>query len=157
MRLFLQRVRSASVTSEGRLLAEIGPGLLVLCGFGAADGPDLPESRVWGAMLAKMLDLRVFPDDAGKMNLGLRDAGGGLLAVSQFTLYADWRKGRRPSFTGACPPEIASPLFDRFRRDVTALLPGKSGFGEFGADMDVSLVNWGPVSLMLDSEAFSGT
>ncbi len=157
MRLLLQRVRSASVTSDGRLLAEIGPGLLVLCGFGAADGPELPQSRAWEAMLRKMLELRIFPDGEGRMNLGLCDMGGELLAVSQFTLYADWRKGRRPSFTAACPPDTARELFALFREELAALLPGRTGFGEFGADMDVSLVNWGPVTLMLDSEAFLGT
>lgn len=157
MRLVLQRVREASVAVGGRTIAAIGPGLLVLCGFGREDGPDLPGKKVWAAMIEKMLDLRIFSDAKGKMNLSLRDMGGEALLVSQFTLYADCRKGRRPSFTGAADPEIARTLFDRFCDDVEARLPGKTGRGEFGADMDVSLVNQGPVTLVLDSGAFSDT
>jgi D-aminoacyl-tRNA deacylase len=157
MRLVLQRVSKASVAVRGETIAAIGPGLLVLCGFGVDDGPDLPEKRIWTAMIEKMLDLRIFSDAKGKMNQSLRDMGFEVLLVSQFTLFADCRKGRRPSFTGAAAPEVARTLFTRFYHDVEARLPGRTGRGEFGADMDVSLVNQGPVTLVLDSGAFSDT
>lgn len=157
MRLVLQRVKEASVAVRGETIAAVGPGLLVLCGFGREDGPDLPEKNVFAAMIEKMLDLRIFSDAAGKMNLSLRETGGEVLLISQFTLYADCRKGRRPSFTGAAAPEIARTLFDRFCEAVEARLPGRVGRGIFGADMDVSLVNQGPVTLVLDSGAFSDT
>ena len=151
MRLLIQRVREARVTVGGRVVGQIGPGLMVLAGFGGADAPDLPLSRFWSALLDKLVLLRVFPDAAGKMNLGLADYGGEILLVSQFTLYADTRKGRRPSFHLAAPPEVAEPLFQALVRDVEARLPGRVQHGVFAADMDVSLVNWGPVTLLLDS------
>lgn len=107
MRLLLQRVSRAGVDIDGKRVAEIGQGLLVLAGFGKGDGPELPGTKVWRTLCDKVLDLRVFPDDAGKLNLSLRETRGGLLLVSQFTLYADTRRGRRPSFTNAAPPDAA--------------------------------------------------
>jgi len=107
-------------------------------------------------MLEKLVKLRVFPDEAGKMNVSLLDAGGGVLLVSQFTLYADCRKGLRPSFSSAAPPAVAQALFDRLCDDVQALLPdGRVQRGVFGADMAVGLVNAGPVTIMLDSRDFA--
>lgn len=138
MRLLLQRVTRARVESEGKVLGEIGQGLLVLAGFGKNDGPDL----------------RVFPDEGGKLNLSLRDTAGDLLLVSQFTLYADCRRGRRPSFSDAAPPDTARALFQTLARDLAPLVPGKLAAGSFGADMLLDFVNWGPVTILLDSAEF---
>lgn len=162
MRLLVQRVRRARVEAKGqqgrRCTGEIGPGLLVLAGFGRADAPTLPGSRVWAAMTSKLLDLRIFPDDAGKLNLSLTDTGGGLLLVSQFTLYADTRRGRRPSFTPAAPPDLAKALYDRLAHDLAAALAvagcGPLAQGVFGAEMFLDFVNWGPVTLLLDSAEY---
>ena len=154
MRFVIQRVSRASVTVDGQTVGAIGPGFMVLAGFSADDGPDLPGSRAWTAMLRKLLDLRVFSDEAGKMNLALGDIGGGLLVVPQFTLYADCRKGRRPSFHPAAHPDVAVPLFEALLSDLAALRGAPVEQGEFGADMDVSLVNQGPVTILLDSGDF---
>ena len=146
MRALLQRVREASVTVEGRVTGAIGPGLLVLAGVAADDGDD---DRDW--LARKIVGMRVFPDDAGVMNRSIVDAGGDLLAVSQFTLYASTKKGNRPSWSGAAPPEIAQPRFDAF---VAALARERGRpvmTGVFGADMQVALVNDGPVTIWLDS------
>lgn len=155
MRLLIQRVREASVTVAGERVAAIGPGLLVLAGFGTKDGPELPGSRVWSTLIEKMVGMRIFQDDAGKMNLGIEDVGGEILLVSQFTLYADCRKGRRPSFHPACDPSIAADLYAALVQAVEKRLPGRVQQGIFAADMDVALTNWGPVTIMLDSEEFS--
>jgi len=155
VRLLIQRVTRARVESEGAALGEIGRGLLVLAGFGKNDGPDLPDSKVWSALLNKVLDLRVFPDEAGKLNLSLRDTAGDLLLVSQFTLYADCRRGRRPSFSDAAPPDTARALFQALARDLAPLVPGKLAAGSFGADMLLDFVNWGPVTILLDSADFA--
>ncbi|WP_029895385.1 D-aminoacyl-tRNA deacylase [Desulfohalovibrio reitneri] len=152
MRLLAQRVSRARVESGGGTLGEIGPGLCVLVGFGRGDGEDLPGSPIWEKMLAKLMGLRIFEDEAGKLNLSLEDTGGGLLLVSQFTLYADCRKGRRPSFHVACPPETAEGLYDRLVADCSARLPGRVQSGRFAASMNVELVNHGPVTILLDSE-----
>ncbi|HML55528.1 MAG TPA: D-aminoacyl-tRNA deacylase [Solidesulfovibrio magneticus] len=151
MRLVVQRVRQASVAVGGETVASIEAGLLVLVGFGASDGPDFVAGKACRAALEKLLDLRIFPDEAGKLNLSLRETGGGVLLVSQFTLYACCRKGRRPSFSEAAPPQVARGLYDAFVAMAGQALPGRVGSGVFGADMDVSLVNWGPVTIMLDS------
>ena len=144
MRIVLQRVSSASVDVARGRIGEIGRGLLLLVGVAPGDeGVDLHRAA------QRLVDLRIFEDEAGKMNLSLRDIGGEILAVSQFTLYADTRKGRRPSFVGAAPPEIASPLFDRFVEALRA--QGVSvETGEFGAKMDVRLTNDGPVTLVIE-------
>jgi D-tyrosyl-tRNA(Tyr) deacylase len=152
MRLLLQRVRQARVETADGVVGEIGSGLLVLAGFGHEDGPGLPDDPVWAKMIDKMLDLRIFPDEQDKLNRSLRDFGGGLLLVSQFTLHADCRKGRRPSFSQAAPPDTARALFDRLVRDVAGKAPAQTATGAFGEFMDVSLTNWGPVTILLDSE-----
>jgi len=145
VRVVLQRVTHASVSVGDRTTGEIGPGLLLLVGFREGDGE---EQLAW--MADKIVGLRIFPDGEGKMNLGLDEAGGDLLVVSQFTLYGDTRKGRRPSFVEAAPPEIAIPLYERFITLLRAGAPGRVETGEFGAMMAVELVNDGPVTLVLE-------
>jgi D-tyrosyl-tRNA(Tyr) deacylase len=144
MRVVLQRVSRAKVTVEGRVTGEIGRGLLLLAGF--TDG-DTEDALAW--MADKVVGLRIFPDDEGKMNRSVQEVGGGLLVVSQFTLYGDARKGRRPSFVDAARPEIAIPLYERFV-DLLRATGLPVGTGEFGAMMDVELVNDGPVTLILE-------
>ena len=136
-----------SVRIDGRTVGEIGRGHLLLVAFRSADGASQLE---W--MTDKIVGLRVFPDDEGKMNRSLMDVSGDLLVVSQFTLYGDVRKGRRPSFIGAAPPEIAVPLYEQFVASLRARCVGRVETGEFGAMMDVELVNEGPVTLMLERE-----
>lgn len=145
MRVVLQRVSSGSVSIGGSVVGEIGAGLVLLVGFTDGDGE---ETLAW--MADKVLGLRVFGDGEGKMNLSLEEVGGDLLVVSQFTLYGDTRKGRRPSFIRAAPPELAIPLYERFLGLLRAKAPGKVESGEFGAMMDVALVNAGPVTLVLE-------
>jgi len=145
MRGVLQRVAHASVEIDGGTPATIGPGLLLLAGFTPGDAE---EDLVW--MVEKVLGLRIFQDAEGKMNLSVEDTGGEVLVVSQFTLYGDTRKGRRPSFVQAAPPELAIPLYDRFVELLRERLPGKVATGQFGASMRVSLLNEGPVTLMLE-------
>ena len=145
MRVVLQRVREASVTIEGRVVGEIGLGQLLLVGFKADDTTDQVE---W--MADKVTGLRIFQDDAGKMNLTLADVDGSILVVSQFTLYGDVHKGRRPSFIDAAPPETAILLYDHLVELLEARQPGRIATGEFGAMMDVSLTNDGPVTLVID-------
>ena len=144
MRALLQRVSRASVTVDGRVVGRIGRGFVVLLGVTHADGRAEAE---WVA--SKVAGLRVFEDDAGKMNLSLSDVGGELLVVSQFTLYGDARKGRRPSFTDAAAPAHAEPLVDLFVE-----LLREAGFnvatGVFGAQMDVEIHNDGPVTLLIE-------
>jgi D-tyrosyl-tRNA(Tyr) deacylase len=144
VRVVLQRVSRARVTVAGRVSGEIGRGLLLLVGFTETDSED---AVAW--MADKVLGLRVFPDDDGKMNRSLDDVGGGVLVVSQFTLYGDARKGRRPSFVEAAHPDRAVPLYERFVALLRAGTPGPVATGEFGATMDVELVNDGPVTLVL--------
>jgi D-aminoacyl-tRNA deacylase len=148
MRLVVQRVSRAKVTVEGKITGEIALGFLVLVGFTSGD-----TKRECEFFAEKVAQLRVFEDDAGKMNRSLLEAGGGILAVSQFTLYADMQKGRRPSFTDAMPPEPANALYEVFcqlLRDKNI----KVGQGVFGAHMEVELLNNGPVTLLLDSKDF---
>lgn len=145
MRVLLQRVSSASVTVDGVVTGAIERGLLLLVGVGQGDGA--AEAR---RMAEKTASLRIFNDDAGKFNRSLLDVGGAALVVSQFTLYADARKGRRPSFVDAALPELASPLVDAFAEALRGL-GVRVERGVFGAHMDVALVNDGPVTIMLDS------
>jgi len=145
MRVVLQRVSRAAVSIGGEVVGRVGTGYLLLVGFTAGDDD---ETLRW--MAEKVIGLRLFNDEAGKMNLGLEDVGGGLLVVSQFTLYGDARKGRRPSFIEAAPPDIAIPLYDRFVELLRRLLPGRVETGRFGAQMEVELVNDGPVTLILE-------
>ncbi len=154
MRLLLQRVREGRVAIEGKTVASIGTGLVVLVGFGPDDTAALRGSRVWTTLIEKMIGLRIFPDEEGKMNRGIEDFGGEVVLVSQFTLYADCKKGRRPSFHLSAAPAVAEPLFRQFIEDVDARLPGRVRHGVFAADMDVSLTNWGPVTILLDSADF---
>ena len=144
MRVVLQRVSRASVTIGGRLAGEIGPGFCLLVGFTHGDTPAQVD---W--MAEKVVGLRLFADAAGKMNLGLEEVGGAVLVVSQFTLYGDTAKGRRPSFIDAARPEHAIPLYQRF---LAALRERglRVAAGEFGADMQVEIHNDGPVTLILD-------
>ena len=145
MRVVLQRVREAHVTIEGKVVGEIGLGQFLLVGFKQSDTTDQVE---W--MADKVVGLRVFQDDAGKMNRTLADVDGSILVVSQFTLYGDVRKGRRPSFIDAATPETAIRLYERFVELLEVRHPGKVATGEFGAMMDVSLTNDGPVTLVID-------
>lgn len=156
MRLMLQRVSEAAVRVDGETVGAIGPGLLVLVGFGSEDRDDLPGSPLWNKLLDKLLGLRIFSDAQGKMNLNVQDAGGGLLVVSQFTLYADCRKGMRPSFSGfSAPPNRAEQLYDRLVADLRIRHVGPVQTGRFGAEMQVSLINDGPVTIQLDSTDFA--
>jgi D-tyrosyl-tRNA(Tyr) deacylase len=144
MRIVLQRVSRAKVTVDGRVTGEIGRGLLLLVGFTEGDGE---EALGW--MAKKVVQLRIFPDDEGKMNRSVEEADGAILVVSQFTLYGDARKGNRPSFIDAARPEVAIPLYERFVEMLRAT--GRPvATGEFGAMMDVELVNDGPVTLVLE-------
>jgi len=145
VRVVLQRVREAHVTIEGKVVGEIGLGQFLLVGFKQSDTTDQVE---W--MADKVVSLRIFQDDAGKMNRTLADVDGSILVVSQFTLYGDVRKGRRPSFIDAATPETAIRLYERFVELLEARHPGKVATGEFGAMMDVSLTNDGPVTLVID-------
>ena len=146
MRAVIQRVTRASVTVDGRVAGEIGAGLVVLLGVGRSDNP---ESAAY--LAEKIANLRIFSDEAGKMNLSLLDNGGSVLVVSQFTLYGDTRGGRRPSYIQAAPPEEASRLYEEFVRSMRALGVAVET-GEFQAHMQVELVNDGPVTILLDSE-----
>jgi len=140
----VQRVSRAAVRVDGQTVGAIGRGFLVLAGFRAGDGE---PALAW--MADKLAGLRVFTDADGKMNLALGDVGGALLVVSQFTLYGDVQKGRRPSFIDAAPPEVAEPLYERFVAMLRARgLPAETG--RFGAMMDVELVNDGPVTLVIE-------
>jgi D-aminoacyl-tRNA deacylase len=146
VRALLQRVSYASVTVDEQVVGQIGKGLLVLLGVGQDD------SEAQAKTLAdKIVHLRIFEDDEGKMNRSLLDIGGEVLVVSQFTLYADIRKGRRPSFTDAAPPAIAEPLVERFQEAIAAHGIKVAG-GVFGAMMEVELINQGPVTIWMDSE-----
>ena len=155
MRAVVQRVREASVAVDGQLTGRIGPGYLVLVAFGGSDTEDMIGGKIWNKFIQKLLGLRLFPDAGGPINASLTDHGGGLLLVSQFTLYADISRGRRPSFAGAVKPDAAKALYDAFVADVRRSHPVVEE-GIFGADMDVSLVNWGPVTIVLDSADLAG-
>ncbi|MDP6761101.1 MAG: D-aminoacyl-tRNA deacylase [Acidimicrobiales bacterium] len=146
MRAVLQRVRKSSVSVSGEVVGEIGGGILAL--MAVAPGDSEREVRY---MAGKISNLRIFPDEAGKMNRSLLDTGGEMLVVSQFTLYGDCRKGRRPSFAAAAPPEVAEALIEKFIEEVETL-GVKTAAGRFGAMMEVELINDGPVTLLLDSE-----
>lgn len=145
MRAVLQRVRSASVSVDGDVIASIGAGIMALVAFADGDG----ESDM-DYVAGRIASLRIFPDDAGRMNLSLAETGGSLLVVSQFTLYGDTRKGRRPSFSGAMVGDRAGAMFEEFVGKCRALVPVVER-GVFGAHMEVALVNDGPVALIVDS------
>lgn len=144
VRIVLQRVSQGSVTVDGLVVASIGPGVCLLVGVALGDS----EADA-AAAAAKIAGLRIFPDDHGKMNRSLVEVGGEALVVSQFTLLGEARRGRRPSFTDAAPPEVAAPLVDRLADNLRGLGVGV-GQGEFGANMEVDLVNQGPVTILLE-------
>jgi len=143
----IQRVSSASVVIEGRAKAQIGKGLLVLIGI---EGADNGEDIEW--LSAKIVNLRIFNDAAGVMNVGVLDDGGEIIVVSQFTLHASTRKGNRPSYIKAAKPEIAIPLYEKLIHAMKINLGKEIQTGEFGADMKVALVNDGPVTIIIDSK-----
>ena len=145
MRVVLQRVAEASVEADGAVLGSIGPGLVVLAGFTTGDGRDTVR---W--MADKIANLRIFADARGRMNRSVLDTGGEVLVVSQFTLYGDARKGRRPSFVKAARPEAAVPLYEALVEELERVVPRPVQTGRFGAEMKVSLVNDGPVTLMME-------
>ncbi|MEM7368881.1 MAG: D-aminoacyl-tRNA deacylase [Bacteroidota bacterium] len=147
MRVLLQRVKQASVQVEEREIGAIGPGILVLLGITHEDGE---EDIAW--LVKKITQLRIFKDEAGKMNQSVQDIGGGILVVSQFTLFGNAKKGNRPSYVRSARPEVAIPLYERFLTVLREAFQGPVATGEFGAMMEVSLINDGPVSLMIDSK-----
>lgn len=146
MRVVVQRVNEASVAVDGRTVGRIGAGLLVLAGFEAADGE---ADLAW--MAGKIVRMRIFADADGVMNHSVQEAGGEILAVSQFTLFASVKKGNRPSWSRAAPGEMSQPLFERFVEKLSGELGKSVPTGVFGADMQVSLINDGPVTISLDS------
>jgi D-aminoacyl-tRNA deacylase len=145
VRIVLQRVARAEVRVGGRVTGAISRGFLLLAGFAPGD-----TGETLGWMADKVIGLRLFADEEGRFNLSLEEVGGGLLVVSQFTLYGDARKGRRPSFVDAAPPELAIPLYEHFVALLRERAPGPVETGEFGAMMEVDLVNDGPVTLLLE-------
>ena len=149
MRLMIQRVSRASVTVAGETVGSIGPGLLVFLGVGTEDNEVICDE-----FAAKVTRLRIFEDEAGKMNLDVQQTGGSILVVSQFTLYGDTRKGNRPNFTAAAKPELAERLYRRFIRQLGHILgEHRVAEGQFGAMMDVELVNDGPVTIWVDDRS----
>lgn len=148
MRAVVQRVSRASVTVDGAVVGQIGAGLLILIGV---THDDKDKQGQW--LANKLAGLRIFADDAGKMNLSVVDVGGEALVVSQFTLYGNCSKGRRPSFVGAAHPDLAEPLYEQFCDHLRAAGVRNVAHGVFGAMMDVSLLNDGPVTLIIDSDA----
>ena len=145
MKVVVQRVKESSVTIDGEVKGQIGKGFMLLVGFSNDDNTNIIDK-----MIDKIIHLRVFEDEQGKMNLSLSDINGSILSISQFTLYADCRKGRRPGFTDAAKPDIAIPLYEDFNQKIK-----EAGIhietGVFGADMKVALINDGPVTIILDS------
>ncbi len=146
MKAVVQRVSDATVTVGGRVCGAVGKGLLVYLGVGRDDGP---ADIAW--LAEKISFLRIFEDAEGKMNLSVRDVSGGVLVVSQFTLYADAKKGRRPSYSGAAEPAAANALYEDFKKEILKHAPTVSS-GEFGASMDVRYTNNGPVTIILDTK-----
>ena len=148
MRALIQRVDWAKVSVDGKVLGEIGKGFMILLGVTQSDTPDLSLK-----LANKVSKIRIFNDDAGKMNLSVKDIGGSILVVSQFTLYANAKDGNRPSYTSAAQPDHANTLYEKFCQDLQQL-----GFtvanGQFGANMDVELLNQGPVTIWLDTNEF---
>ena len=145
MKVVIQRVKEAQVTIDDELVGDISQGLLLLVGVGPDD-----EQEDLDYAVRKITNMRIFSDDADKMNLSVQDVGGQILSISQFTLYADTKKGNRPAFTGAAKPDLATALYDQFNQKLAQIVPVQTG--EFGADMKVSLVNDGPVTIVLDTK-----
>ena len=151
MRAVLTRVKSASVTIEGEVVGKIGQGFLILLGVGPED-----NEQTCRYLAEKCLGLRVFEDENGKMNMGLDQVGGEVLVVSQFTLYGNCRKGRRPSFTDAAPPDLGNAMYEKFLA-ICQELGYPPQHGQFGADMKVESINDGPVTLILDTDQLMDT
>lgn len=147
MKAVIQRIKRASVKIEGKIHAEIGEGLLIFLGI--ENGDDHSDID-W--LTRKIINLRVFGDEEGAMNLSVKDVGGNILVVSQFTLHASTKKGNRPSFVRAAKPEIAIPLYEKFIAGLEEKFGKKIGMGKFGADMKVELLNDGPVTIIIDSK-----
>ena len=147
MRAVIQRVTAASVTIEGKLVSKIKDGLLVLLGI---EEEDNKEDITW--LSNKIINLRIFDDSNGVMNLSLSETGGGMIVVSQFTLHAKTKKGNRPSYIRSAHPDIAIPLYNEFISEAENILGRKIGTGQFGAKMEISLVNDGPVTIMLEKQ-----
>lgn len=146
MRFVIQRVRYAKLVIDGEIYSEIGQGLMVLCGIAADDNEAVADK-----MVKKLCGLRIFEDENGKTNLSLSDVGGGLMIVSQFTLYADCKRGNRPGFTRAGAPDMAEPLYQYILKEANKYHPDVR-CGVFGADMKIELINDGPFTIVLDSE-----
>ena len=147
MKVVIQRSLGASVTIDNTKVASIEKGLVILLGIGKEDNEEDIQY-----LIKKIIGLRVFSDENGKMNLNVQDSGGGVIIVSQFTLYADTKRGNRPSFMDSAPPEIAIPLYQTFIQLFKDNFDGTVQTGEFGADMKVALVNDGPVTIIIDSK-----
>ena len=147
MRTVIQRVTRASVSVDGRIISETGPGLLVLLGIEDSDDNNDIE---W--LCNKIVQLRIFNDKDGVMNLSIQETGGGIMVISQFTLHARTKKGNRPSYIKAARPEVAIPLYNSFVRRLSALLGREIATGEFGAMMQVELINDGPVTIIIDTK-----
>ncbi|HRT46799.1 MAG TPA: D-aminoacyl-tRNA deacylase [Bacteroidales bacterium] len=147
MRVVIQRVKRSSVTVDGELISQIGPGLLVLAGF---EDADTDEDIEW--LSNKIVNLRIFNDNEGVMNLSVKETGGNILVVSQFTLHALTKKGNRPSYIRAAHPDKAIPLYEKFIEALSERLGRKTASGKFGAMMDVELINDGPVTIIIDTK-----
>ena len=147
MRVVLQRVSKASVTIDGEIVSEIGRGMLILVGI---EDEDTQDDINW--LAAKIIQLRIFDDENGVMNLSVKDVEGEILIVSQFTLHASTKKGNRPSYIRASKPDFAIPIYEKFIQKTEELMGKKAGTGRFGAMMDVALVNDGPVTIIIDSK-----
>lgn len=147
MRVVLQRVSKASVTIDGEIVSEIGRGMLILVGI---EDEDTQDDINW--LAAKIIQLRIFDDENGVMNLSVKDVNGDILIVSQFTLHASTKKGNRPSYIRASKPDFAIPMYEKFIQKTEELMGKKAGTGRFGAMMDVALVNDGPVTIIIDTK-----
>lgn len=147
MRVVLQRVSKASVTIDGKIVSEIGRGMLILVGI---EDEDTQDDINW--LAAKIIQLRIFDDENGVMNLSVKEVEGEILIVSQFTLHASTKKGNRPSYIRASKPDFAIPIYEKFIQKTEELMGKKAGTGRFGAMMDVALVNDGPVTIIIDSK-----
>jgi D-aminoacyl-tRNA deacylase len=148
MRVIIQRVKKASVSIDNRIVGSIDAGLLVLFGV-EKDDHQFPQHIPW--LVNKIVGLRIFQDEQGKMNRSVLDIGGNILVISQFNLFADTKSGFRPSFVGSARPEEAIPIYEQFLRVLEARMDRKVPCGEFGADMDVELINHGPVTIIMDT------
>ncbi len=145
MKIIIQRVKKAHVSIEGQVYGQIQQGLLLLVGVGPED-----QQEDMDYAIRKLVNMRIFSDDEGKMNLSVKDIQGEILSISQFTLFADTKKGNRPAFTGAAKPDVAEAFYQEFNRELAKEVPVKTGI--FGADMQVELINDGPVTIILDTK-----